>query len=166
MILGARAAIAGALLAAALAVSAPGVAAQEKKEEEKPKTLFEEITWYGYVENSAVFNLRGDATKGTNELRLYDVDRGYSFNMAELSVKKDPSDRYPFGFGLVVTGGEDVQFNHAIGILRNADDAPTDWKGLVGRIEYRHDEADTPVFRSGTTKSQDTFAIALHYLFF
>jgi hypothetical protein len=115
-----------ALLAAALTAWAAVAVAQEKKEEEKPKTLLEEIAWFGYVENSAVFNLRGDATKGTNELRLYDVDRGYTFNMAELSLKKDPSDRYPFGFGLVITGGEDVQFNHAIGIFRNADDAPTD----------------------------------------
>ncbi|HEV8674268.1 MAG TPA: porin [Methylomirabilota bacterium] len=117
---------AGSVVAAALLALAGQATAQETKAEEKPKTLLEEITWFGYVENSGVFNLRGDATRGTNELRLYDVDRGYTFNMAELSVKKDPSDRYPFGFGLVITGGEDVQFNHAIGIFRDANDAPTD----------------------------------------
>jgi hypothetical protein len=91
-----------------------------------PRTFLEELTWFGYVENSVTFNLRGKSTSGANELRLYDVDRGYTFNMAELSVKKEPSERYPFGFGLVIAGGEDVQFNHAIGMFRDADDAPTD----------------------------------------
>jgi len=115
------------LLVAVLAVMvASGAAAQESKPAETPKTLWEEIVWFAYVENSGVFNLRGKSTTGTNELRLYDVDRGYTFNMAQISVKKEPSERYPFGFGLVVTGGEDVQFNHAIGILRDEDDAPTD----------------------------------------
>jgi Putative beta-barrel porin-2, OmpL-like. bbp2 len=101
-------------------------AAQEKTPAETPKTFWQELAWFAYVENSYVFNLRGEATNGSNELRFYDVDRGYTFNMAEFSVKKDPSDRYPFGFGLVLTGGEDAQFNHAIGIFRSADEAPTD----------------------------------------
>jgi hypothetical protein len=99
---------------------------QEKPAEAPPKTLWEELVWFAYVENSVVFNLRGDATDGVNELRFYDVDRGYTFNMAEISLKKEPSDRYPFGFGLVLTGGEDVQLNHAIGIFRDEDDTPTD----------------------------------------
>ena len=99
---------------------------QEKTPAEPPKTLWQELAWFAYVENSYVVNLRGEATKGSNELRLYDVDRGYTFNMAEFSVKKHPSERYPFGFGLVLTGGEDAQFNHAIGIFRSASDTPTD----------------------------------------
>jgi len=45
--------------------------------------------------------------------RLYDSDEGFTFNMAEISVKKDPSDKYPFGFGVVFTGGEDAQKNHS-----------------------------------------------------
>ena len=104
---------------------ASGAAGQEKTTE-PPKTFWQELAWFAYVENSYVFNLRGEATNGSNELRFYDVDRGYTFNMAEFSVKKDPSERYPFGFGLVLTGGEDPQFNHAIGIFRTADQAPTD----------------------------------------
>jgi hypothetical protein len=99
---------------------------QEKSPEAPPKTLWEELVWFAYVENSVVFNLRGDATDGVNELRFYDVDRGYTFDMAEISLRKEPSDRYPFGFGLVLTGGEDVQFNHAIGIFRDEDDTATD----------------------------------------
>src|SRR5262249_46770661 len=88
-------------------------AAQEKTAAETPKTFWQELAWFAYVENSYVFNLRGEATNGSNELRFYDADRGYTFNIAELSVKKDPSERNPFGFGLVLTGGEDAQLNHA-----------------------------------------------------
>jgi hypothetical protein len=109
---------------------------QEKTPAEPPKTLWQELAWFAYVENSYVVNLRGEATKGSNELRLYDVDRGYTFNMAELSVKKDPSERYPFGFGLVLTGGEDAQFNHAIGIFRGASDTPTDTEKVDLREAY------------------------------
>ena len=57
-----------------------------------------------------------------NELRLYDFDAGYTFNIAEFSIKKDPSEKYPFGYGLVVTAGLDSQKNHAIGIFRDKDD--------------------------------------------
>jgi hypothetical protein len=114
------------LLAVGAVLTAATAAIGQTTGTEPPKTLFEELAWFAYVENSATFNLRGKATEGTNELRFYDVDRGYTFNMAEFSVKKEPSERYPLGFGLVVTGGEDVQFNHAIGIFRDAEDAPTD----------------------------------------
>jgi hypothetical protein len=113
-------------LAMAVVLATDSGAVAQTAPTEPPKTFFQELTWFAYVENSYTLNLRGKATDGTNELRLYDVDRGYTFNMAEFSVKKEPSDRYPFGFGLVVTGGEDVQFNHAIGIFRDADDAPSD----------------------------------------
>jgi hypothetical protein len=102
--------------------------------EGQPKTLLEEIALFGYVENSYVGSLRGNGRDDTNELRYYDYDGGYSFNMAELSVKKDPSDRYPFGFGLVITAGLDAQKNHAIGIFRDDDDAfpfrNTEWFDL------------------------------------
>ena len=46
------------------------------------------------------------------------------------------------------------------------------WKGLVGRLEYRHDEADDKVFKIRTpglvptSRPQDTLTVALHYLFF
>jgi hypothetical protein len=116
----------GAALAAGVVLGAtPGARAQAAATT-PPKTWWEELAWFGYAENSATFNLRGDATDGVNELRYYDADRGYTFNMVELSVKKEPSERYPLGFGLVVTGGQDVQLNHAIGIFRDADEAPAD----------------------------------------
>ena len=99
----------------------------DKKEEEKPKTLWEENVLFAYIENSIVWNT-GNASRGNhNELRFYDFEGGYTFNMAEFSIKKDPSDRYPFGYGLVLTAGipgtsNDSQKNHALGIFRGEDD--------------------------------------------
>ncbi len=94
-----------------------------EKAAEKPKTLWEEITLFAYVENSYVWNLGHTGRDDVNELRFYDFDAGYSFNMAEFSIKKDPTDLRPWGFGLVLTGGLDAQKNHAIGIFRDDDDA-------------------------------------------
>jgi Putative beta-barrel porin-2, OmpL-like. bbp2 len=105
---------------------APAPAPLEKaadKPEEKPKTLWEEIALFAYIENSYVWNLGHTGQGDVNELRDYDFDAGYSFNMAEFSIKKDPTDRRPWGFGVVVTGGLDAQKNHAIGIFRDDDDA-------------------------------------------
>jgi hypothetical protein len=100
---------------------------EEKKEEEKPKTFWDENTLFGYIENSLVWNT-GRASRGNhNELRLYDFQGSYTFNMGEFSIKKDPSERYPFGYGLVLTAGipgtsNDSQKNHALGIFRGDDD--------------------------------------------
>jgi hypothetical protein len=91
--------------------------------EGQARTFLEELMLFGYVENSFVGNLRGAGRSNRNELRFYDLDANYTFNMAELSVKKDPSDRYPFGVGLVLTAGEDAQKNHALGIFRDEEDA-------------------------------------------
>jgi hypothetical protein len=116
-----------AITAVALGVvaTAPAVALAQgpAKPDEKPKTLWDEVTLFGYVENSYVWNLGHTGRDDVNELRLYDFDAGYSFNMAEFSIKKDPTDARPWGFGLVVTGGLDAQKNHAIGIFRDDDDA-------------------------------------------
>jgi len=98
-------------------------AAPEAKPEEKPKTFWEENTLFGYVDNSYVWNLSGRTTRGgLNDLRWYDLDTGYTFNMAEFSIKKDPSEKYPFGYGLVITAGIDSQKNHALGIFKGEDD--------------------------------------------
>jgi hypothetical protein len=96
----------------------------EEKKEEKPKTLWEEHVLFAYIENSLVWNM-GRSGRGhtNNELRFYDNEDGYTFNMAEFSIKKDPSERYPFGYGLVLTAGIDSQKNHAIGIFRGDTDA-------------------------------------------
>src|SRR5438093_6831740 len=109
-------------LAAAIGLTATAAFGQEKPVE-KPKTLLEEIVLFSYVENSVVFNLNGNGRGNHNELRVYDFDSGYTFNIAEFSAKKDPSERYPFGFGVVLTAGQDAQKNHALGIFRDSDDA-------------------------------------------
>jgi hypothetical protein len=100
---------------------------RQKASEGQPKTYLEEVMLFGYAENSFVWNLgrtgRGGSGHGVNELRLYDFDAGYTFNIAEISIKKDPSDAYRFGYGLVLTAGIDSQKNHAIGIFRDDDDA-------------------------------------------
>ena len=102
-------------------------ATEETKPAEKPKTLWEENVLFGYIENSWVWNT-GRASRGNrNELRFYDFEGGYTFNVGEFSIKKDPSENYPFGYGLVLTAGipgtsNDSQKNHALGILRGDDD--------------------------------------------
>lgn len=100
----------------------PAPTPEKKEEEKKPKTFWEENTLFAYIENSATFNLTGSGRGGVNELRFYDLDEGYTFNIAEFSIKKDPSERYPFGYGLVMTAGIDSQKNHSLGIFRDEED--------------------------------------------
>jgi hypothetical protein len=118
------------------APAAPPAAPQEEKLTEqkdgaKQKTLWDEFKLFSFVEMGATFNLNG-GSKGvpgstsegwTNTLRLYDINQGYTFNMAEFSIKRDPDEAFPFGMGLVLTAGQDSQKNHSIGILRDDDDA-------------------------------------------
>jgi len=117
-------------IASALAVPASALAQKSVADvlgrtatpEGQPKSYLEEVMLYAYVENSYTWNL-GQTSKGrVNDLRYYDFDDGYTFNMAELSVKKDPSERYPIGYGLVLTAGLDAQKNHALGIFRDDED--------------------------------------------
>lgn len=106
---------------ALLGLAATGALAQDKPAE-KPKTFWDEVNLFAYIENSFVGNLRGAGRGNVNELRLYDFKADYTFNMAEFKISKDPSDTRPWGFGLSVTGGEDARKNHALGIFRGDDD--------------------------------------------
>lgn len=90
--------------------------------EGQPKRLLEEMFLYAYLENSYVVNLRHASPHNVNDLRFYDHDADYSWNALELSVKKDPSERYPWGFGVVTTAGMDSQGNHSLGIFRDLGD--------------------------------------------
>jgi hypothetical protein len=105
-----------------LAAASAFAQATSEKPADTPRTFLDEVTLFGYIENSFVGNLHGTSRGDVNELRFYDLDGGYTFNMAEFSIKKDPSEARPFGFGLVVTGGEDARKNHALGIFRGDDD--------------------------------------------
>lgn len=108
--------------AAVVAAATATAAFAQAPPADKPKTLWEEHVLFSYIENSYVWNLGHTGRDDVNELRLYDFDAGYTFNMAEFSIKKDPSDRYPFGYGLVLTAGQDAQKNHAVGIFRDDND--------------------------------------------
>src|SRR5262245_50205123 len=111
--------------------AAPAEPPSEPKDGSKPKTLWDEFKLFSYAEMGATFNLHGgskgvpDATSTgwTNAQRDYDIYQGYTFNMAELSIKRDPDEAFPFGMGLVMTAGMDAQKNHSIGIFRSEDDA-------------------------------------------
>lgn len=123
-----------ALCAFAVVAVLPGTALAQKSladvlgrpatAEGQPKKYLEEIMLFSYVENSYVWNLGRTGRGGVNELRFYDHDNGYTFNAAELSVKKDPSERYRLGWDVVVTAGIDSQKNHSLGIFRDLDDSP------------------------------------------
>jgi hypothetical protein len=102
---------------------APETKTEAAKAEEKPKSYWEEHKLFGYIENSYTFNLSGAGDGGVNELRFYDYETGYTFNIGEFSLKKDPSERYPWGYGVVLTAGIDSQKNHSFGIFRDVDDA-------------------------------------------
>jgi hypothetical protein len=95
---------------------------REVAPEGQPKRLLEEMLLYGYLENSYVVNLRHASPHNVNDLRFYDHDADYSWNALELSFKKDPSERYPWGFGVVTTAGMDSQKNHSLGIFRDRGD--------------------------------------------
>lgn len=90
--------------------------------EEKPPSFRDEVRLFAFLEMSYTWNLGGASRGGVNEFRVYDYVEGFTFNMAEFSLKKDPSDRYPFGFGLVLTVGQDSQKNHSLGIFRDEGD--------------------------------------------
>jgi len=103
------------------AESAPGPTAAPAPEERTPG-FRDEVRLFAYLEMSYTWNLGGASRGGVNEFRVYDYIEGFAFNIAEFSVKKDPSERYPFGFGLVLTVGQDSQKNHSLGIFRDEDD--------------------------------------------
>jgi hypothetical protein len=115
----------GALVTAASAESSlADLLGRSPAAEGQPKSYLEEIMLFSYIENSYVGNLGHTGRGDVNELRFYDHDNGYTFNAAELSVKKDPSERYRFGWGVVLTAGLDSQKNHSLGIFRDSDDSP------------------------------------------
>lgn len=62
-----------------------------------------DIRPFAYVESSYLFNATGAGRGGTNELRLYDYDEGFTFNAASFGLKRDPSEAHPFGFGMTLT---------------------------------------------------------------
>jgi hypothetical protein len=106
---------------ATIVVPVPGRAA-DPPEDKKPATLADEIRLFAYLEMSYTWNLGGASRGGVNELRMYDYVEGFTFNMAEFSIKKDATEAHPFTFGLVLTAGADAQKNHSLGVFRDDND--------------------------------------------
>jgi hypothetical protein len=115
-------ALAGFVRPAAAQTSLADALSRTATPEGQPKSLLEEMFLYGYLENSYVVNLGHASPHNVNDLRFYDHDADYSWNALELSFKKDPSERYPWGFGVVTTAGMDSQKNHSLGIFRDLGD--------------------------------------------
>jgi hypothetical protein len=67
--------VATVILTLAGAVGAQAPAPEVPKEPEAPKTFLQELAFFGYLENSYVFNLKG-VVDGPNELRVYDAKSG------------------------------------------------------------------------------------------
>jgi hypothetical protein len=114
--------VAGSASVASAQKSVAEVLGRPATPEGQPKAYLEELMLFGYLENSYVGNLGRAGRGNVNELRFYDHDAGYTFNAAELSLRKDPSERYRLGYGAVITGGVDSQKNHSLGIFRDKDD--------------------------------------------
>jgi len=115
-------ALAGLVSEVAAQTSLANVLGRTATPEGEPKTLLEEMFLWGYFENSYVVNFGDASPKNVNDVRFYDHDADYTWNAIELSFKKDPSERYPWGFGVVTTAGMDSQKNHSLGIFRSLDD--------------------------------------------
>jgi len=111
--------------------SVADVLGQPATPEGQPKGYLEELMLFSYIENSYVVNLGKTGRSDVNELRFYDHDNGYTCNAAELSIRKDPSERYRLGYGVVVTAGIDSQKNHSLGIFRDQDDAAPLYRNTV-----------------------------------
>ncbi len=118
-----HAASAAVALLLSVSVVNPALAQEQPPVQEARVTArWQEIKLFGYIENSYVVTFGRTTSGGLNDLRFYDLNEGYTFNIAELSVKKDPSEPFPFGFGVVMTAGIDSQKNHALGIFRGLND--------------------------------------------
>jgi hypothetical protein len=124
-------ALIGAVGDAAAQTSLGDLLARTATPEGQPKTLLEEMFLWGYLENSYVVNLGQASPHNVNDLRFYDHDADYSWNALELSFKKDASERYPWGFGVVTTAGMDSQKNHSLGIFRDLSDGAPYYRNTV-----------------------------------
>jgi hypothetical protein len=55
-------------------------------------------------------------------------------------------------------------FGSSLGLVSATATLPyKTWRGLVGRLEYRHNQADERVLSGGTEKSQDTVSVSVYH---
>jgi len=107
--------------------------------------FLKELTFSGYVETTYNFNLN-DPPSLTNKLRVFDDDANqFTLNNTELSVSRQPTEKVPIGFGLVVNAGRDTRKTKAAG-LGAGDDTPFDLQQAY--VTYR-----APVGKGVTLKA-------------
>lgn len=88
-------------------------------------SFLKELTFSGYVETTYNFNIN-DPLSLTNRLRVFDDDANQlTINNTELSISRQPTEKVPIGFGLVVNAGRDTRKTKAAG-LGAGDDNPFD----------------------------------------
>ena len=90
--------------------------------------FLKELTFSGYVQTTYNFNFE-DPPSRTNKLRVFDDDAGqFSINNIELAISRQPTEKVPVGFGLVMNAGRDTRKTKAAGLGggTTGDDNPFD----------------------------------------
>ncbi len=88
-------------------------------------SFLKDITFSGYVQTTYNFNFE-DPPSRTNQLRIFDDDANqFTLNNIELAISRQPTDKVPVGFGVVMNAGRDTRKTKALG-LGAGDDNPFD----------------------------------------
>ncbi|MCI0371072.1 MAG: porin [candidate division NC10 bacterium] len=91
-------------------------------------SLLREVTLTGYVQTTYNFNFEDPPTK-TNNLRVFDDEANqFTINNIELAFSRQPTEKVPVGFGVVMNAGRDTRKTKALGLGGGAtgDDNPFD----------------------------------------
>jgi hypothetical protein len=88
-------------------------------------SFLKDITFSGYVQTTYNFNFE-DPPSRTNKLRVFDDDANqFTINNIELAISRQPTEKVPVGFGVVMNAGRDTRKTKALG-LGAGDDNPFD----------------------------------------
>lgn len=88
-------------------------------------SFLKDITFSGYVQTTYNFNFEAPPSR-TNQLRIFDDDANqFNINNIELAFSRQPTEKVPVGFGVVMNAGRDTRKTKALG-LGAGDDNPFD----------------------------------------
>lgn len=88
-------------------------------------SFLKDITFSGYVQTTYSFNFEAPPSR-TNQLRVFDDDANqFNINNIELAFSRQPTEKVPVGFGVVLNAGRDARKTKAAG-LGGGDDNPFD----------------------------------------
>lgn len=86
-------------------------------------SFLKDITFSGYVQTTYNFNFE-DPPSRTNRLRVFDDDASqFSINNIELAISRQPTEKVPVGFGLVMNAGRDTRKTKAAGLGAGDDNS-------------------------------------------